>query len=182
MNRRHKRINGGALAAVIALLVIGCATGEESNPLGTAGGVSDGNTQNTSSPTPSPAPSTGSSASPTATPAPVPVSVSILPSSAKIWISANDTIGEALGMPSSVQLSATVTMSDASKHGVVTWKSLTPQIASVDATTGLVTAIGMGNGEGPWSVAIEALAPDGKTVGTRHISVYAEGGVDMIVQ
>lgn len=181
---RRKRRNWGALGAVILLLLIGCAGGEGGNPTGshqTSG--SNGSSPEpsddlaTPAPTPSPTPTTA----PTATPEPVPRYVSIQPASVKLWLSSTETTGEALGKPGSAQLTATVTMSDGSQRGTVTWRSLSPLIAAVDSE-GRVMAVGPGEGAGPWVVAIEAVAPDGKTVGTRQVSVYAEGGVDVIIR
>lgn len=183
MTHHRWRLNRSALGLVL-LLLIGCAGNEEGNPLGVKqttvpGG---GDPQASDDPyVPAPTPGTTPTPAPTPTPVPVPKSVSILPASVKIWVPATEMVGEPLDKPSSAQLTAAVTMSDGSKHGNVTWRSLAPHIATVDET-GRVTAVGPGDGEGPWSVAVEALAPDGQTVGTRQVIVYAEGGVDVIIR
>lgn len=177
------RMTWSALGVVL-LLLIGCAGDEAGNPLGKnqTDLSSSGDPQvSDESPAPTPTPSTNPTTAPTATPAPSPRSVSVLPTSVTIWLPATETAGEALGKPFSAQLTATVLMSDGSTHGQVTWRSLSPQIATVDAA-GLVTAVRAGVGEGPWSVAVEAVAPDGTTKGTRHVSVHAEGGVDVIIR
>lgn len=72
-------------------------------------------------------------------------------------------------------------MSDASTASTVIWNSLTPSIATVNAT-GLVTAVGPGAGSGPWTVQIQATSTDTKAVAVRNVLVNAQGDVAISVQ
>jgi uncharacterized protein YjdB len=107
--------------------------------------------------------------------------VSIAPLSPKIWVPATEAIGLPLGKTGQVRLTATVVMDDHAQHDRVAWLSLNPAIATVDQT-GLVTAVGMGEGSGPWSVAIKATADDGKASGIRFVNVLADGDVAVTVE
>lgn len=150
-------------------------------PSGLKGGVG-GSDDPAATPTPSPSPSPTATPSPTPTAQIVALAVSITPSSLQLSVPAGLGTGVAAGYPTSATLKAVVTLSDQSTSSAVTWVSLNPDIASIHASTGLLTVLAPGTGSGPWTVQIQAISADTKVTGTRNVLVTAEGEVAIDVQ
>jgi len=142
----------------------------------------------TPTPTPSPSPSGGgaaspspspSAASPSPSPTPKSTAVLILPQVVQLWY---PTSGQgAMGKPSSMQLTATVFMSDLSTHSAVTWTSLSPDAVNVTSTGGMVTVLAS-DSLSPTTVLVRATAQDGQSSAIREITIGSEGGLAVTVQ
>lgn len=180
-----------AVATTLAIAGISGCTGTEDGLIGVSGkqptpgssglqGTAGGSADPSATPTPSPSPTP--TATPTQTPQVVALAVSITPSSLKLSVPAGIGLGEAANYPTSATLKATVTMSDTSTSSAVTWVSLNPDIAAIDASSGLLTVLAPGAGTGPWTVQIQAISADQKATGTRNVTVTAEGEVTIDVQ
>ncbi len=141
--------------------------------VGTGSPLPSANPSSTASPTQPP--------SPTATPAPYASSVTISPLSVRISVPPGAGVDPSAGYLTTAHLSATVKMSDGTTATDVTWTSLAPAIATVEAT-GLVTAVGPGSGAEPWTVSIKAVSADGKATAVRSVTVTAQGDVAISVQ
>lgn len=183
-----------AVATTLAIAGISGCTGTEDGlpgiggkqptptPSGLQGGVG-GSADPSATPTPSPSPTP--TATPTQTPQVVALAVSITPSSLKLSVPAGSGgtgLETPANYPTSATLKATVTMSDTSTSSAVTWVSLNPDIASINASSGLLTVLAPGAGAGPWTVQIQAISADTKATGTRNVTVTAEGEVAIDVQ
>ncbi|HEY9897591.1 MAG TPA: Ig-like domain-containing protein [Pantanalinema sp.] len=171
------------LVSLALLLLVGCMATEDPLPgAGTAPTSSaDGEDGFSSALPPTATPTASSAPTPTPTSPPRSSAVAIAPLAPEVWLSSSEAVGAALGQPGFAQLTATVTMTDGSHHGRVDWVSLSPGIAAVDRM-GVVTAVGTGEGPGPWNVTVQAIAADGKAVGVRNVVVRAEGDVAVSVE
>lgn len=175
---------------VVALAALGgCTTGEEglglglkASPAPSAGDVTGGITTGGGTTQASPTPGASATPAPTPTPAPYAIALTVTPATAQLSVPAGTGTGTVAGYPTSVQLSALVTMSNGSTSNSVTWVSSNPDVAWVVPTTGLVTIMGPGTGTGPWNVQIQAISADQKKTGVANITVTAEGEVTLNVE
>lgn len=79
-------------------------------------------------------------------------------------------------LPTTAQLGAVVTMSDASTTSAVTWSSSNPQVARIDST-GLVTTVGAGS-----ALLSATSTQDASKAASCNLTVKAQGLVDVTVE